>query len=105
MRIRFNTNKPVDMAPLGDVNYGQAVIYDGRPYIKLNKRALGQGIALAYSANQMSLLLNPKIGSLRVVSGDEVVQLLDATLDLAEVTTMRQREEVLKPANQRGRHE
>lgn len=66
-------------AKLGDLTYGTVIKYNGTYYIKVNKHKIGNGINVNYTRGH-SVLFNPKLATLREISGDCVVEVYEAEM-------------------------
>jgi len=65
-----------DMEKIGNLAYGTPLRYQGSRYIKIDKKKRGQGIGLSYP-REHSIIVNIKLGTLRALPGDTIVQVLD----------------------------
>ena len=87
--VKINIKDRTDTIEIGKLAYGTYVTgitsHPSIVYQKIDKRNLGQGITIDFPKNH-SLIMNVKLGSLRVVSGDTLVSVYEAELNLSRTT-------------------
>jgi len=76
--ITFTAKEPAmaDEIKIGNLLYGAPFIYNGARYIKVNKTKLGDHLTLNFPPGH-SVACNLKLGTLRALKGDVIVQVLD----------------------------
>lgn len=82
MNFREKRRHSVDQIEVGRLQYGTTVQYNGSYYIKVNKVKLGEGVILHYP-HSTSVLCNLKLGTLRALSGDAVVSVIDVDAEVS----------------------
>lgn len=87
--MKINIKDRTDTIEIGKLAYGTYVTgitsHPSIVYQKIDKRNLGQGITLNFPSNH-SLIMNVKLGSLRIVPGDTRVSVYEAELNLSRTT-------------------
>ena len=87
--MKINIKDRTDTIEIGKLAYGTYVTgitsHPDTVYQKVDKRKTGQGIALN-TPNHHSVIMNVKLGSLRVIPGDTLVRVYDAELSLSRTT-------------------
>jgi len=89
MNFMLTTEKPG--VRLGELAYGTMICVSGHVYIKVNKHKLGNGITLRFTPKHC-VLFNPKLGTLREVHGNTVVEILELLDSNVQVYTVSKQE-------------
>lgn len=74
--------KTPDEEKVGNLAYGTIFTYDKSRYVKVDKHKMGEGLRLSFS-NGGSVACNLKLGTLRELRGDIVVNVIDIRAEVS----------------------
>ncbi len=95
--MKFTTQIAPQGVKVGSLSYGTLLMYGNSMYIKVDKRNVGMGVSLHFSKGNC-VLFNPKLGTLREISGSTPVQILDTIEDeiLVRIITGAEQDKYMK---------